>query len=170
MPKDKTPKKKTPPHSPHRKVNGGILLTGNPGNKGGPGRPPSVIRAELRGTIADRASILTDIMDGVPMQKIEVPFLAVLKHAHCPKCGGSMMSELSTADQLLLTIEGKVSASPKDRTHAWDTAAKYGLGALKDVSAESVQERMKDTLAVIRKSLSATDAQALIAQIRPLWA
>jgi hypothetical protein len=42
---------------------GGALKVGNPGNRGGTGRPPSEIRQRLRGAFEDRIPILEDIAD-----------------------------------------------------------------------------------------------------------
>ena len=42
---------------------GGILRVGNPGNKGGTGRTPSALRAQLRGSLADRIGIIEAVAD-----------------------------------------------------------------------------------------------------------
>jgi hypothetical protein len=55
---------KTPLKTPSRPGNnGGRLLTGNPGNGGGPGRPPSQIREQLRGSFEQRIRVLETIAD-----------------------------------------------------------------------------------------------------------
>ena len=49
--------------------NGGMLFTGGvPGNRGGTGRPPSVLRERLRGSFADRVNVLEEIADDPAMQ------------------------------------------------------------------------------------------------------
>lgn len=50
--------------APVRESNGGLLRIGNPGNVGGPGRPPSDIRAQLRGSFVERIDQLERIADG----------------------------------------------------------------------------------------------------------
>ena len=42
---------------------GGALRVGNPGNRGGPGRPPSALRARLRGSLDERVGVLEQIAD-----------------------------------------------------------------------------------------------------------
>ena len=42
---------------------GGALRVGNPGNRGGPGRPPSALRERLRGSLDERVAILEQIAD-----------------------------------------------------------------------------------------------------------
>jgi hypothetical protein len=47
----------------HPGNNGGTLQVGNPGNAGGTGRPPSVLRERLRGSLEQRVSVLEAIAD-----------------------------------------------------------------------------------------------------------
>ena len=42
---------------------GGALRVGNPGNRGGPGRPPSALRERLRGSLDERVAVLEEIAD-----------------------------------------------------------------------------------------------------------
>lgn len=44
-------------------VNGGRLKRGNPGNRGGSGRPPSEVRAKCLGSFAKRIKIAEQIAD-----------------------------------------------------------------------------------------------------------
>lgn len=46
-----------------QKHGGALLAGGVPGNAGGPGAPPSVLRARLRGSFAERVAILEGIAD-----------------------------------------------------------------------------------------------------------
>jgi hypothetical protein len=84
---------------------GAIRQGGNPGNKGGPGRPPSAIRAALRQSFEERVKVLESIADGEVVFKLR-----------------SDGEKPSAAD---LT---KVIPSVADRLKAMDLLAKYGLG------------------------------------------
>lgn len=122
-----------------KQPHGGALRTGGkPGNAGGSGRPPSELRARLRGAMADRIPVIEDIADGQVMQRKEFPVISVLHHVHCPKCGGDLHMNCTDAiEQMSITVVGKVSASPKDRLTAIDLAAKYGLGTKDELSIVS---------------------------------
>lgn len=78
---------------------GGALRYGGT-NAGGPGRPPSALRATCRASFAARIKILEDIADGEPIVKLRGP-------------DGE-------------TTIGLGSASPADRIRAIDTLGKYG--------------------------------------------
>lgn len=137
-------------------------------NRGGSGRPPSVIREQLRGTIAERAGMLEQIMDGVPLQRTRVEVGLLAPFVECTKCGESTIRPKGAAAGI--EIEAIVSASPKERIAAYDTAAKYGLGALKEVSIENVRERVMATLEVIRQHCPAQQATTIVNALRPIWA
>lgn len=47
--------------------------------------------------------------------------------------------------------------------------AKYGLGTMKEVSVENVRERLRLTLEVLRRELSAPQLRAIIPQIEGVW-
>ena len=147
---------------------GALRAGGKPGNRGGTGRPSALIRADLRDELARRPALLGAIMDGEPLQVIRVPLPSVLQHAKCPRCGDALTPEdVDTA--AFVELRGTVSASPKDRIAAFDTAAKYGLGALKEISVENVRERVGATLDVIRQHCPPQQAAALINALRPVW-
>lgn len=148
---------------------GALLSGGQPGNKGGTGRPPNEIRAMLRETVGGHGSVVDDIASGKPIQRIEVPLLSLLPHASCPKCGDRLVSELSAGDQILITIEGKVSASPRDRIAALEYAARYGLGALKDISVDSVRERMQRTLDILQARTTPEQYVEIVRELQPVW-
>lgn len=170
--KKKTGKKKTPAKTPvgiRPQEHGGALRSGGT-NKGGTGRPPSVIRESLRGSFADRVAVIESIADGAPIQHIRVPLIAVLPHVVCPNCGEQEMHANDPSSLLTVEFEALASASPRDRLAALDLQAKYGLGALKEVSVENVRERVGQTLDVIRTSLPTEQAVALVNALRPIWA
>lgn len=138
---------------------------GNPGNRGGPGVPPSELRKRLRGSFAERVEVLEQIADGEPTVRTKLELRAILPYVSCPNCGGKL--EPSSTD--VVEVEVLQSASNRDRIGALELAAKYGLGTLKEVSTESVRERVKDTLEVIRQHCPADVAARVITALRPVW-
>ncbi len=150
-------------------LNGGTLKVGNPGNRGGPGSTPNAIRRKLRKMIAKRPGFLAEVMDGNPMVKTRIRLTDVLPEVECPNCGESGLAPKEGTDKDL-EITVMVSASPKDRIAAYDTAAKYGLGTLKEVSVEQVRERLGQTLETIRAQLPPEQAETIVAALRPIWA
>lgn len=143
------------------------MNVGNPGNVGGPGRPASAIRELCRGAFGARVRVLETIADGEPVQRIEVPLGVVLRSAQCPKCGEGLKAE--DADALLLTVEGRASASPGDRIKAVDTLGKYGLDARTQLAVDEVRDRLVRQLTVIRQALSPEAAETLIEKLREVW-
>lgn len=80
----------------------------------------------------------------------------------------------AAADRIALLREiadGKVEdASTQDRLRALEILAKYGMGVVKEVSAENVRERVSLTLDVIRARCSPEQATAIINELKPVWA
>ncbi len=141
-----------------RESNGGLLKTGNPGNAGGSGRPPSMIREQLRGSFADRIAFLDSVVDGDVMQTMQITFGAAVSLLKCPHCDHAGL-ELLTKDSETLsrTVTVKVSASTSDRLKAADILAKYGLGTsnesnvnLNDKRVLTREEREERTLTLIK--------------------
>lgn len=142
--KPRSGKTKTPSDTPMRvPAHGrGALRVGGT-NKGGPGRPPSAIRELCRGAFAERIPILAKIADGEAVAKMKID---------------------GVETQTL------ISADVGDRIKAIDQLAKYGLGAMKEVSVENVRDRVGQTLDVIYARCSAKQAAAIVAELRPIWA
>jgi hypothetical protein len=136
--------KSKPPKPKERQPHGGALCRdGNPGNRGGTGRPPSILRDYLRGSFADRITVLEQIADGKTIQRIKVE-------------GKETGAE--------------ISADVSDRLRAIDLLAKYGLGTLKEVSIEHVRERVQETVTVIKQHTSPDQAATILQALRPIWA
>jgi hypothetical protein len=116
-----------------------------------------------------RVEMLEQIMDGECVAKGRVEVSRLAPHVECAKCGPD--SKIRPRDGLGdIQISWMVSASPKERIQAFDVAAKYGLGALKEISVENVRERLGKTLDVIRHALPPEQAAELINQLRGVWA
>lgn len=146
---------------------GGALRNGGP-NRGGPGRPASALRDRLRGSFDERVAIIEEIADGHPTVRTQIRLDAVLPYVVCAACGGDVIArDRKALDQI--EIDAVTSASPRDRLTALDLAAKYGLGSLKEISVDSVRERVRETLAVIRAQCPAALATQILAELRPIW-
>ena len=138
------PAKKAAPGRPFIKGDARINRT-----KPGPGAPPSQLRAQLRGSFAERIATLEQFADGaMPLRE------------RCPQCGFEQKSSLATA----------LPVDASDRLRALDMLAKYGLGTVREVSVENVRERVMATLTVIRERCSDEQAAAIVAELRPIWA
>lgn len=170
MAKAKTPKQ-TPTGVVMRvpKHGRGSLRVGGT-NKGGLGRPPSVIRDQLRGSYSERVTFLDRVIDGHVMQRAELPLFLLLPHIACPTCDKKGLKFAAAETGHLVTLDLTVSASVKDRIAALEHQAKYGLGALKEVSVENVRERVAATLGVIRSLCSRENAEQIVNALRPVWA
>jgi hypothetical protein len=106
-----------------------------------------MLRDQLRGGYGERIQFLNQVVDGTVMQTIEVPLISVLPHVVCPNCGEHGQEPKDGVVSLLtVTFTAKASASVKDRIMALEQMAKYGLGQMKEVSVESVRERVQETL------------------------
>lgn len=130
---------------------------------------PSAIREHLRGSFAERVSVLEAIADGEVIQRARLPLSAILPHVECPNCGEIGVSAKEPKNVALVQIEALVSATPKDRTKALDVLAKYGLGSAKGITDEEIRERLAATLREIHAALPKEQAEALIARIEPHW-
>lgn len=103
---------------------GGQLRVGNPGNKGGPGVPPSKIRAAARELLFPRVNMLAEIADGVT----EIPL-----REKCPECGYE-----PTHEERVEALKDRVK--PSDRVAAMRALEKLGMAGT--ISVDDLRERM----------------------------
>ena len=157
---------------------GALYVGGVVGNRGGQpgrsGRPPSLLRKKLVGTFANRLHVIRDIADGRPMVRTRVQLTDVLPHLrgmlHCASCGtDAWVVATDDGEGVSVEIEAVGSATPRERMMALDLAGRYGLGAAKDVNVESVRDRMRQTLELIRAMCPPELAAEIITAIRPIW-
>jgi hypothetical protein len=98
--------KKTSQKSPRtRKVNGGLLRVGNPGNKGG-GRPKSEVKAALRLSFEQRIPVLEQIADN-PSEQAKDRIRAVValgQHSDLPEPDQSDISQHPEARRFLAAV------------------------------------------------------------------
>lgn len=144
-------------------------MAGNPGNAGGTGRPSSAIRDRVRGSFDERIPILEAIADGQVMQRIEVPLHAVLPHVVCPSCGEQGVEANGPEKLLLVTIEGQVSAAPRDRIASLKVMADIGIPAVRELSIELVRERIQKMLEILRSELAPPVMKRLEPKLRDAW-
>jgi hypothetical protein len=155
------------PQRPQR--HGGALNAGGTeGNAGGPGRPPSVLRERLRGSFDKRIEVLEAIADGDVMQRAEIPLWRILEHAKCPKCNGKLEAT-DAAALFLTTVEASVSAGPRDRISAIKLMGDLGLGPDKQLSMESVQEKLRAQLDLLRMTLEPPLFAEIVPKLRAVW-
>ena len=125
---------------------GGALRVGNPGNKGGPGRPRSIIREKLSGVMDEHGvGVLEEILTAP--RKVTVT---------CDKCGQQQ--------------KVKPPSSDADRLRGVDIAGKYSIGTITQIDTEQVRARLERTLDLIDEQLNQEDAQRLNVALREVWA
>lgn len=132
---------------------GGRLRRGNPGNSGG-GRPPSVLRAQLAGSFAQRIKVAEAIADGKPQ------LFLVATEVKDRKTG-----KMKWTQQRL-----KQSPSNADRLRALDMLAKYGIGAAQDVRLEDVRDRLHQTLTILKALVEPERYELILRELEPIWA
>lgn len=129
--------------------NGGKIWRGAPKNPvPGPGRPPSKIRASLRGDFDERREVLKDIVDGV------VP----LFRERCPECGYE-------PPERTVEEKRKLVVRPSDRAKAMDIMARYGLG----VAQQGLDEGLLRALASDVQAELGPNQEGLLARIHRRW-
>lgn len=161
-------------------LNGGTLI---PGAGRGPapgtgGRPKSVLREKLHDIFQSRTGIIEQIADGVVIHRTRIRITDILPFVKldCRKCkdpeaGKAAIEGLMNdpVDDCFVTIEGTVSATPKERLAALDLAGKYGPGAVKQIGVEVVRGKVTDTLDYLRQNLTEADFDRVRAGLREIW-
>lgn len=71
--------------------------------------------------------------------------------------------------KVLEEIADDPKADPQDRIRAIDMLAKYGLGVTRELSVDEVRDRLRETLAVIRRALPPHQTNEILAQLRQVW-
>lgn len=102
---------------------GALKPGGTKGNKGGPGRPPSLIRAKCRGAFARRIKLLAEIAEGEALEVVR--------------------------DATGRETTMRKSASVADRLKALDLLGKYGLGT----TVTETDTEGRDAIRVIREPM-----------------
>jgi hypothetical protein len=125
------------------------------------------VREALREAFDQRVHVLGAIADGTPVVRTRVALADILPHVACPNCGGQL--ELKDAAESTREIEVETGANPKDRVQAMDVMARYGLGALKEVSTEEVREKVGKTIDAVRVQCPPDLAVRVINAMRAIW-
>lgn len=71
--------------------------------------------------------------------------------------------------KVLEEIADDPRADPQDRIRAIDILAKYGLGVTRELSVDEVRDRLRETVALIRRTLSPHQATEVLGQLRQVW-
>lgn len=102
----------------------------------------------------DRLEVLGTFMDGT----VRVPLQQACEH-----CGELPTREMTPADVL------QIMATGGDRLRAFDLAAKYGMGTIREMSVDDVRERLTDTVNVLAELLPRELFEEAVGKIKPLW-
>lgn len=154
-----------------KQPHGGALQVGNPGNRGnpngGPGRPRSAVRDSLLGTFdEDARPFLTKVVRGECMTKIRFSVVTLGKQLKCANCGEVGQFEGDAEKE----IELEASAPIATRMQASELLARYGVGQMKELSADNVRERLGKTLDTLQGILSPEQYERACKEIEPHWA
>jgi len=149
-----------------RQPHGGAIAKGGiPGNKGGLGRVPSLLRDRLSDSFAERYKVLEEIADGTPVEEVRLELAEILPHVECPECGGSLSAKSGIGEVL---IRATRTARPNDRIKAVDTLGKYGPGQRIEneftLVHPDVQERLQKTV-----NLVFANAPQLVDDLERIW-
>ena len=149
--------------------NGGTLKRGNTGNKGGTGRPANEVRERLLESVRTHSpGVVDDIASGKPVQRARLRVADLVPFVTCANCGEHEI-KANDLDAMVAEVDVEISASPRDRIAALEFASKYGLGPVKEVSVDSVRERVTDTLDIIQRHVSPEQYAAIVHDIEPVW-
>jgi hypothetical protein len=148
--KTRKPRKKTTAKSTALipQDHGGALRPGGT-NAGGPGRPPSAVRAVLREAYEDRIPFLRALADGKPI---------TLRSATSSKHSDGKRS-----------VERKrrvFTPGVADRLAAMEQLARYGIGTTKEVSVDAVKAKVEAMLNVLKEKLPPEQFKELLPQLR----
>lgn len=153
-----------------QQAHGGQLRRGNPGNRGG-GRPRSEIRDRLAQHFdTESVDFLASVVRGDVVQKARWPLAACAPHLKCSNCGEK--GQLTTDDpemMLFAEIEVITSAPVKERIAAAKVQGELGLGQVKEMSADDVRERLKQTLELARARMAPEAFLGFLREAKPLW-
>lgn len=122
--------------------NGGKLLTGNPGNRGGPGAVPSVVRQEAREGLRRAIPRLVAIAEG---ERVTQSVVAV------------------GADGKVVAGEAEVIAKVADQVGAAKVLAQVGMGP--PIAADDLRARIIQQCGVLREELGAEIAERVIERL-----
>ena len=78
---------------------------------------------------------------------------------------GSAAERIATLEE----IADSPTSSNADRTRAIDLLLRYGLGQLREISTEDVADKLRGTIALIRRDLPPEQADKLLARMREIW-
>jgi len=78
---------------------------------------------------------------------------------------GSFQERVSVLEE----IADDPTADPQDRIRAIDVLAKYGLGLTRELSVDEVRDRLRETVALIRRALPPEQATEILRSLREVW-
>lgn len=150
---------------------GALLSGGMPGNRGGIGKPKSLVRQRCRDSFDERIPVLEKIVDGVPIEHVQIPLAAVVGLLTCPKGCGPMVP-IDPGMALTQTVDATKSARASDRIRAMEQLGKFGVGERTEQVHTLVSPDIRGRLArmgeVIRSRPNWPTAE-LVEALRPIW-
>jgi hypothetical protein len=151
-----------------RHGHGALLTGGQKGNRGGPGRRPSLLRERLRGSLAERIPVLEAIADGEVMEHTEVRLADILPHVRCPTCRDSL-TPIAGGVRETVRIGAMVSTAPNERINAVALLARFGLGTNDAISVELVGQKLIETYQILGEELDAEMFDRVNARMAQVW-
>lgn len=127
---------------------GGALRPGGT-NAGGPGRPPSAVRAVLREAYEDRIPFLRALADGKPI---------TLRTA--------TSSKNAKGERTVTSKKRVFTPGVNDRLAAMEQLARYGIGTTKEVSVDAVKAKVEAMLNVLKQELEPALYERLLPELR----
>lgn len=134
---------------PQPEGKGALLSGGVHGNAGGPGRPPSAVRAVLREAYEDRIPFLRALADGKPI---------TLRTA--------TSSKNSKGERSVTSKKRVFTPGVNDRLAAMEQLARYGIGTTKEVSVDAVKAKVEAMLNVLKERLDEKLYEQLLPELR----
>lgn len=147
---------------------GGRLKVG--GHNPGAGRPPSVVRRTALGFFDAALPKLGAVAQGLATERSTVKLAEVLKVIECAKCGPKTRFRVKgnrKANEV--ELEAMTTARVADQVRAATALGNLGLGPDKQLTVESVRERLQRMIAVLREELPAELFKRVEPRLRHVW-
>lgn len=173
-------RKKSPGTRPPRGVGRGAVIpttrgkliagAGRGPQKGTGGRPPSILRSGLTEVLERGIPEIEKIARGDLVHKTRVRVADLSGLLECANCGEASLVLSDPENHLYTTVESLESASPRDRLKAYEVAGTYGPGAVKQISMETVRDKVQETLNIIRAHVTPEVFETMKPELRAAWA
>lgn len=118
--------------------------------------------------------MLGAIAGGEAVESARIELSAVLPHLECSTCGvagtvRAVKGSRASPDGSAFTIQARRAARPADVVRAMQVLGHLGLGTERALSLESVQERLRGTVTILREELDAATFARVEPLLRKVW-